>query len=144
VASAFAKASAVRRKECRRGLRTAPFFSDVGAPAPLTDAVLALRKDAPRYRLLHAGGFVLFQRVQVVQAPHEQQVRDLLDDLDWIGDAARPESVPNLANLTLDCPGDHELRLYRGESCHVADAMRPAPAAASRINFTGSYGEASP
>jgi hypothetical protein len=53
--------------------------------------VFALREDPPLHRLLEPVRFVFLQRVQVVQPPDEEQVGDLLDDLQWVRDAARPE-----------------------------------------------------
>ena len=38
------------------------------------------------HQLFERGGFILLQRVQVVQLPQEEQVCDLLDDLEWVGD----------------------------------------------------------
>ena len=40
-------------------------------------------------------GFVLLQRVQVVEPLDEKQVGDLLDDFERIGDAAGPEGIPD-------------------------------------------------
>ena len=62
--------------------------------------VFALREDAPLDRLLQPGGLVLFQRLQVVEPAQEEQVGDLLDDLERVGDAARPEGVPDAVDLT--------------------------------------------
>jgi hypothetical protein len=45
--------------------------------------------------------------VQFVEALEEQQVGDLLDDFEGIGDAARPESVPEGVNFTADFAGEH-------------------------------------
>jgi hypothetical protein len=45
--------------------------------------------------------------VQVVQAADEQQVGDLLDHLQRVGDAAGPEGIPDLVDLVLDVAGDH-------------------------------------
>ena len=35
----------------------------------------------------------------LVEAAHEQQVGDLLDHLERIGDAARPEGIPHIVDL---------------------------------------------
>jgi hypothetical protein len=69
--------------------------------------VLALREDAALYGLFQPGGLVLFQRVQVVQTAQEEQIGDLLDDLERVGDAAGPECVPNAVDLVLDFTSDH-------------------------------------
>jgi len=47
--------------------------------------------------------------VQIVQSADEEQVGDLLDDFDGIGDAAGPEGIPDLIDLILDGAGDHGL-----------------------------------
>src|SRR5439155_12558506 len=75
----------------------------VGAPP----GVPALREDSALNWLLEPGGLVLFQRVQVIQTTQEEQVRDLLDHLERVGDAAGPECVPDAVDLILDFTGDH-------------------------------------
>jgi hypothetical protein len=45
--------------------------------------------------------------VQVVQAPQEEQVGDLLDDLQRVGDAAGPEGIPDSVDLASDFTGHH-------------------------------------
>src|SRR6185312_13112221 len=52
-------------------------------------AQLVFREDAALYRLLQPIGLVFLQRLQVVEAADEQQVGDLLDHLQRIGDTAR-------------------------------------------------------
>ena len=47
--------------------------------------------------------------LQVVEAPDEQQVGDLLDDLQRVGDAAGPEGVPDAVDLALQLAGDHSM-----------------------------------
>jgi len=37
--------------------------------------------------------------MQVVQPAHEQEVGDLFDDFERIGDAARPEGVPHIIDF---------------------------------------------
>jgi hypothetical protein len=49
---------------------------------------------AARDRLLQPSRLVLFECVQVVETPQEEQIRDLLDHFNGIGDAARPEGIP--------------------------------------------------
>jgi hypothetical protein len=46
-------------------------------------------------------GLLLGQRLNVVEAADEQQVGDLLDDLQRVADAARPEGVPDAVDLAL-------------------------------------------
>ncbi len=86
-------------------LAPAEFF--VGAPAVLAAAILALGKHPPLHRLLQPRGLVFFQGVQVVQPAQEEQVGDLLDDLQWVGDAAGPEGIPDRIDLALDFTGHH-------------------------------------
>ena len=69
--------------------------------------VVALGKDAPLNRRLQPGGFVLFERVQVVEPLEEKQVGDLLDDFQRVGDAAGPEGVPDAVDLVTDFVGEH-------------------------------------
>jgi len=47
-------------------------------------------------------GLVFFQGVQVVQAAQEEQIGDLLNHLNGVGNAARPKGVPNLVNLAFE------------------------------------------
>ena len=51
--------------------------------------------------------FVLLQRVQVVEAPEKEQVRDLLDDFEEIGDTTGPESISADVNLAANFAGEH-------------------------------------
>jgi len=37
--------------------------------------------------------------VELVQAAEEEQIRDLLNDFQWIGNATGPESVPDAVDL---------------------------------------------
>ena len=69
--------------------------------------VFAFGEDAAFHRALQGGGLVLFQRVEVVQALEEQQVGDLLDDFEGIGDAAGPEGIPEGVNFGADFAGKH-------------------------------------
>ena len=66
-----------------------------------SSVVLALGKDAALDRLAEAGGLVLFERVQVVEPLDEEQIGDLLDHLERVGDAARPEGVPDARRFGL-------------------------------------------
>ena len=54
--------------------------------------VLALRKMRRSIGLFGARGLVLFQGLELVEPPEEEQVGDLLDDLERVGDAAGPEA----------------------------------------------------
>jgi hypothetical protein len=74
--------------------------------------VLARRKDAALDRLLEPGGLVFFERVQVVEPLEEEQVSDLLDDLQLVGDAAGSEGVPDAVDLVADVAGEHGRTLW--------------------------------
>ncbi len=69
--------------------------------------ILALGKHPPLHRLLQPRGLVFFQGVQVIQAAQEEQVGDLLDDLQRVGDAAGPEGIPDSVDPALDFAGHH-------------------------------------
>jgi len=84
--------------------------------------ILARREDAVRHRLFQPRGLVLLQRVQVVQAAQEEQVSDLLNDFERVGNAAGPECVPDLVDLALDGAGDH-FPLFSGPSFHTAPPL---------------------
>jgi hypothetical protein len=76
--------------------------------------ILALGEDAALDGLLEPGGLVLLQRVQVVEPAQEEQVGDLLDDLERIGDAAGPEGVPDPVDLALQFTSEHRELVRRG------------------------------
>lgn len=67
----------------------------------------AFGEDAALHGFLQPGGLVFFQGVEVVQAAQEEQVGDLLDDFDRVGDAARPEGVPDLVDFAFEVAGEH-------------------------------------
>jgi len=48
--------------------------------------------------------------MQFVQALGEQQIGDLLDHRQRMGNAARPERVPDLIDLILDGAGYHKIK----------------------------------
>ena len=50
--------------------------------------IFAFREDAALHRFFEPGGFILLQRVQVIEPLEEQEVGDLLDDFERIGNAA--------------------------------------------------------
>ena len=52
-------------------------------------------------------GFVVFTRLVAVEAAQKQQVGDLLDDFQRVGDAARPEGVPDLVDFVAQFTGQH-------------------------------------
>ena len=81
----------------------------IGDATLLADAVLAIGEDAPLHRLLQPIGSIFFPRVDFVEPAQEQEVGDLLDDLDRIGDAARPEGVPDRVDFRAKFPRQHHV-----------------------------------
>ncbi len=69
--------------------------------------VFAGGEDAALHRLFEPGGFVFLQGMEVVEAAEEQQIGDLLDDFERVGDAAGPEGVPDAVNLVADVASEH-------------------------------------
>ncbi len=70
--------------------------------------VLALGEDAAlEFGQFQAGGLVFLEGVQVVEALEEEQVGDLLDDLEGVGNAAGPEGIPEGIDFTADFAGEH-------------------------------------
>ena len=57
--------------------------------------------------LPEAGGLALFEFLNLVQALEEEQIGDLFDDFDRVGDAAGPEGVPDAVNLIANVAGYH-------------------------------------
>ncbi|HEX4205239.1 MAG TPA: hypothetical protein VHZ51_13820 [Ktedonobacteraceae bacterium] len=50
--------------------------------------------------------------LKVIEPTQEQQIGDLLDHFERVGNAARPEGVPYLVNLTLNTSCNHNLPLH--------------------------------
>jgi hypothetical protein len=95
----------------------------VGAAAALADVVLACREDAAlEFRELQAGGFVFLQRVEIIEPLQEEQLGDLLDDFEGIGNAAGPESIPERVDFAANIAV--ELGSAGGERDGVRGAMR--------------------
>jgi hypothetical protein len=124
------------RRTSRRGevLEARPAQVVVGVAAP-ADAVVARGEDPARHRRSEPGGLVLFQRVQVVQPAQEEQVGDLLDHLERVGDAARPEGVPDLVDLTwrrrARPPGRRAMsKRFSAAGCDCRKSARARPVAA--------------
>ena len=61
----------------------------------------------PLHRLLQPGGFVFFQRLEIVQPPQKEKVRNLLNDFERIGNPPGPEGIPDPIDLILDVTGYH-------------------------------------
>jgi hypothetical protein len=94
--------------------------------------VCAIKEDRSLDRFLSGGGLCLGQRLQLVQAAQEQEVGDLLDDLQRVGDPARPEGIPHLVDLDLQ------------RSRHHGDpsSVWPAPSEASSSSSIATRGPA--
>jgi hypothetical protein len=71
-------------------------------------AVLSLGKEALLRRLLFPVGLQFLGDLQFVQALEEEQVGDLLNDFERIGNPARPESVPDAVDLIANFTSEHE------------------------------------
>ncbi len=67
----------------------------------------ALGEDAALHGLLEPEGLVELEGVEVVEAAEEEQVGDLLDDLERVGDAAGPEGGPDAVDLAAELAGEH-------------------------------------
>jgi hypothetical protein len=52
-------------------------------------------------------GLVLLERLQIVEPSQEEQVGDLLDDFERVGDPAGPEGVPDAIDLAAQLAGQH-------------------------------------
>ncbi len=76
--------------------------------------VAALGEDAAGHGALQPGALALLQAVQVVQAADEEQVGELLDYLQRVGDAAGPEAVPDAVDLAAEVAGEHGRPLLGG------------------------------
>jgi hypothetical protein len=67
--------------------------------AGFRDPIVTFGKDAPLDRLPQSGGSALLQLLHLVEALDEDQVGDLLDHLQRVGEPARPEVVPDAIDL---------------------------------------------
>ena len=72
--------------------------------------------------LAGARGFLFLNRLQLIEALDEEQVGHLLDDLHGVGDAAAPEGVPDLVDLTLEGTGDQAVtKAWRSSGARYAE-----------------------
>lgn len=69
--------------------------------------VVTFREEAFLNGLAEAIGFALFELLLFVETADEQEVGDLLDHFERVGDATGPESIPNLIDLITDFAGKH-------------------------------------
>ena len=76
-------------------------FEDAPAEVVVSPAtlVVAVREDAALDGLAEAIGLVFGERLQIVKAAEEEQVSDLLNDFEGVGDATGPEGVPDGVDL---------------------------------------------
>ena len=81
-------------------------------------------------RAFGAGGLALLQFLQLVQTADEEEVGDLLDDLERVGNAAGPEGVPDLVDLAAYCSCQHRAR---PGCCGESWLIRLACATAQRV-----------
>src|ERR1700694_2143823 len=65
----------------------------------LAALILAVRKDAPLQRRTQRSGLALLNFLHFVEAFDEDQIGDLLDDLERIGEATGPEIIPDAVDL---------------------------------------------
>src|SRR6266481_1253575 len=96
--------------EHRRGvlvLQPGPTHLLIGEAATLTYLVLTRREYPPCDRLLKTVSLVLLASMRLVQPAHEQQVGDLLDHLERVGNATRPKGIPDPVNLGAKFPRQH-------------------------------------
>jgi len=76
-------------------------------PEPVVRAAVVVgagRENVACHRLPGAVGLVLLECLQVVESLDEDQVGDLLDNLERVRDAARPERVPLPVDLVFNSP----------------------------------------
>ena len=88
-------------------LQPGPAHFLISEAATLADLVLTRREYAALNRLLKPISLVLLAGVRLVQPTHEQEIGDLLDHLERIGDAARPECVPHAIDLGAKFASQH-------------------------------------
>jgi len=84
-------------------LEAGPAEVEIGAAL----GVEGLGEDLALEGLAEAGGLVLLEGLEVIEALEEEEVGDLLDDLEGIGDAAGPEGVPDGVDFAADGGGEH-------------------------------------
>ena len=90
-------------------LEHAPAQVAIGPAAVLADAILALGEDHPLDRLAERRRAVLLALLGVIQPTDEQEVGDLLDHLERVGDAAGPERIPHRIDLAPEFTCKHAL-----------------------------------
>src|ERR1700679_214397 len=86
-------------------------------------AVLTFGEEPLLHRLLFAIGLQFLGNFLLVQPLEKKQVGDLLNNLERIGDAARPEGIPDLIDLTANFAGEH--RFAFGKSGYYLNGVTP-------------------
>ncbi len=118
-------------------LRPAHFL--IGDAATLADAVLAFREDAPLDRLAEAVGLVLFTSMGVIQPAHEQEVSDLFDHFERIGDATRPKGIPYIVDLGAKFAGQHNTPEIHISRVAIPSISKRAKHSGPRIRFASQF-----
>ena len=75
-------------------------------PRP-AEGILPFLEDRVFDRLAGAGGLGFLQRLDFVEPFDEEQVGELFDDRQRVGDAARPHGVPDAIDFGFEFAGDH-------------------------------------
>jgi hypothetical protein len=78
-----------------------------GGEFRLRGGVRALGKDRIFDRLAGAGGLALFKRLELVEPFDKQQVGELFDDRQRVGDAPGPHGVPDAVDFGFEFAGNH-------------------------------------
>ena len=95
-------------------------------------ALVAARRVDAHGLGLEAGGLVVFAGLVGIQRAQEKQVGDLLDHLQRVGDAARPEGVPDLVDAVAEFTGKHGSGRGAGSRWKWRCRRRRRPMAARR------------
>ena len=76
-------------------------FEDAPAEVIVSPAalVVAVREDAALDGLAETVGLIFGEGLEVVEAAEEEQVSDLLNDFEGVGDTTGPEGVPDGVDL---------------------------------------------
>src|SRR5262249_569902 len=78
--------------------------------------IMSLRKQSPLDRRLETRGLQLFECLELIQPLDEEQVSDLLDNFEWIGNPGGTKSIPDLIYLVTDLVCQHNCSLDRALS----------------------------
>ena len=100
------------------------------------EMILLLVEDRVFDRLASAGGFGLLERLELVEALDEEQVGELFDDGERVGDTAGPHGVPDAVDLGFDFAGDPDCVL----TVKVFVAILPFGRAFPRCNYARPIG----